>query len=146
MEERRLINRLTKYWEGLRKEALLPDYAMVNASTIADIWPFCIALQLQPGSAAVPQFQIINMGDDIVKMYDENLIGQVVSPSQKHFKAALIITQAANMLGSHEVMNEKGKFVSSRNKIVRFRSCMVPFGSADGHITHTLAGISWKEF
>ena len=38
-----------------------------------------------------------------------------------------------------------GQFISENNKVVKFRSCLLPFGK-DGVVTHVLAGLSWREF
>ena len=53
--ELRLAERLTKYWESLKKEEKLPDFNHFNASLISDIWQYCILFTVAPSVPNQPQ-------------------------------------------------------------------------------------------
>ena len=41
ISEQRLTQRLTQYWDRLRKETPLPEISKFNSNAIAEIWDFC---------------------------------------------------------------------------------------------------------
>jgi hypothetical protein len=41
---------------------------------------------------------------------------------------------------------EDGQFINEKNQVVKFRSCLLPFGSDRDNITHIIAGLSWRAF
>ena len=148
MLEKRLTTRLSNYWEMIRKGQVIPDFAALNRAQIEDIWPHCIVFQLQPGGAPDnPEFRIADMGPKLVELYCSNLTGQKVTKKNKQFTAANLIKRAGEVLESPQPLLDEGKFINQNSKVIKYRSCLVPFGNpATGEVTHLLAGISWREF
>ena len=40
---------------------------------------------------------------------------------------------------------DTGQFVSETSKVIKFRSCLLPFGTEE-RITHVVVGFSWREY
>ena len=66
MNEHRLTDRLTTYWDNLRKDADLPDFGHFNASAVDDIWQQCILFTVQPPVIGkTPSLNFYKVGDKL---------------------------------------------------------------------------------
>lgn len=145
--EMRMNDRLTQYWERLRKEAPLPEFTQFNAASIDDLWHQCVLFTIQPGGGDKPP--VVNfyaIGDRARSLYGHEMIGRSVSTAQRHFQGAAIVRRIAEVISNPKPLYDEGQFVNDRSKIVKYRSCLLPFGTAEGRITHVIAGLSWREF
>ena len=145
MHEQRLTDRLTKYWDLLRKEDALPTFAKFNSSAIDDVWSYCVLFAVNPSANDNKSFTFYRMGDKVKDLYKEDLTGNTLSSKQRMFKGAAIVKRMDEVVKNAEPVFDSGQFVNTDNKIVKFRSCLLPFGST-GEVTHVVAGLSWREF
>ncbi len=144
--EHRLDQRLISYWNGLRKETAMPDFAQFNASAIADIWQQCILFTVAPGVESQPAvLNFYQIGDKLRELYGTNLIGRSFNTSQRHFQGIAIVRQVEQMLADPAPINDVGQFINEKSKIVKYRSCILPFGRG-GKVTHIITGVSWREY
>lgn len=144
-EERRLTHRLTSYWNLIRKEAVIPDFAHFNAATIQDIWQQCILFTVQPSAPGkMPQLSFYMVGDKIRPLYKQDMQGQSYNPTQRHFQGASLMRKMNDILAAPAPMYDEGQFVNEQNIIVKYRSCLLPFGR-EGKVTHVLIGLSWRD-
>lgn len=146
MNEKRLTNRLITNWNMIKGESTMPPYQKLNPAALDDVWTNCATCTLQPGGEKDHVFVFDRVGQDINKLFGEDLVGKPVSASKKHVKAASMIKKVEAVFSSPEPVQDEGQFVSDKNKIVKYRSCILPFGSAGDQITHILIGLSWREF
>lgn len=142
-ENHRLTDRLTNYWTLLKRDQPMPDFAQVNLSTISDIWQQCILFTVNPGTPPTVNFYLL--GEQAKRIYQNDMSGRAMNPGMKHFQGAAIVRRMDEVLARPEPIYDQGQFVNERSKIVKYRSCLLPFGR-DGQITHILAGLSWREF
>lgn len=144
--ESRLSERLLTYWENLKKENTLPDFNHFNASLVTDIWQNCVLFTVVPPapnqSAVVNFYQI---GDNLKSIYSGEMAGRSYNISQRHFPGAAIIRRMAEAIQNSAALTDIGQFVNERGKVVKYRSCLLPFGK-DGRVTHVIVGLSWREF
>ena len=49
MHQKRLTDRLTSYWDLLRKENTMPEFAKFNNSSLSDVWDYCVLFSVNPG-------------------------------------------------------------------------------------------------
>mgnify|MGYP000247503108 CR=1 FL=1 len=146
MLQQRLTDRLVKYWENLRKEGETPDYALFNKMAIQDIWDGCIVMQAQPVAAgAAPRFQFREMGEKTLSLFAQDPTNQYFSVGARVFPAARIMRRLPEVIASPGPLVDEGQFVTEKSKVVKFRSCLVPF-SKEGKITYVVVGLSWREF
>ena len=85
------------------------------------------------------------LGDQVKSLYGNDVAGRPMFSGMKHFQGASIVRRMDDMIATPQVMYDQGQFVNERGKIVKYRSCLLPFGK-DGKVSHILAGLSWKEF
>lgn len=146
MEQHRLADRLVSYWNNTRKDEKLPPFAKFNASAIADIMPQCVLFTIIPGAAGKPAtVSFYQIGEGLKSIYGSNLVGTSVMVSQRHFQGASIVKRIEDVLADPQPISDQGQFVTGTGKVVKYRSCLLPFGS-NGQVTHVIAGLSWREF
>lgn len=144
MYEKRLTQRLTTYWEKLKKEDDMPAFGRFNSGALSDVWEYCMLLAVNDNSNS-PSYSFYQMGDKVRELYGSQANSQALAPAGKSGQAANIIKRANEIIQTQGPVYDDGQFVSERNKMVKFRSCMLPFGSA-GNVTHIIVGLSWREF
>ena len=144
--EQRLAERLLSYWNILRKDEQMPDFSHFNASAIEDIWQNCVLFTVAPSvdnkTAALNFYQI---GDKLSGIYAASMVGRSFTAGQKHFQGAAIVRRMEQILDKPEPITDVGQFINEKSKIVKFRSCLLPFGR-NGKVTHVITGLSWREF
>lgn len=143
----RLIDRLTTYWNMLRKDAPVPEFVQFNISAIEDVWGQCVLFTVQPCAPGQnPSVNFYRVGEKIKSLYGQDMTGRSVSGGQKHFQGAAIVRRVNDLITTPAPVYDSGQFVNDRSKVVKYRSCLLPFGGRDGKVTHVVAGLSWREF
>jgi hypothetical protein len=146
VEANRLTDRLTNYWNIIRKTSSVPEFSHFNPSAIDDIWQQCIIFTIQPQVAgAPPVVNFTRVGEKIRPLYTRDMTGQNVSSGQKHFQGAALIQRIGSVIVQPAPLMDQGQFVNEHHKIVKYRSCLLPFATAS-RVSHVLVGISWREF
>ena len=144
--DHRLTDRLASYWNLIRKDAVMPEFAHFNLSAISDIWQQCILFTVVQGAGGAPNSVSFYMvGDQTKALYGGDMVGRTLYPSMKHVQGASIVKRVDEVIASPQAIFDQGQFVNPQSKVVKFRSCLLPFGK-DGKVTHILAGLSWREF
>ena len=148
MHDKRLTTRLTDYWNLIRKEDALPPYSKINPSAIHDLWPKCVVCTFEvSGASEAEKYKIDVIGDELKDIYGANMMGKTLRVGQKHFQGAAIFKKIGKILETPQPLFDDGQYVNERSKVVKYRSCMLPFGTADGtNVTHVVVGLSWREF
>lgn len=145
MIEKRLTERMTKYWELLRKDDVMPPFAKFNSAAIDDMWGNCILFKVNKSTDAEKSYTFFRVGDGIKSLYKEDLIGNTLKAKQRMFKGATVIKRIDEIIADPKPIYDAGQFANTNNKVVKFRSCLLPFGS-ENEVTHVVAGLSWREF
>lgn len=144
--ELRLTDRLTTYWNLIRKDAAVPEFVQFNISAIEDVWSQCVLFTVQPSAPGQsPAVNFYQVGEKVKALYG-NVAGQSMHSGQRHFQGAGIVRRVGEVISSPTPIQDHGQFVNERSKVVKYRSCLLPFGNKDGKITHVVAGLSWREF
>lgn len=146
MNEARLTMRLTTYWDRLRKDQPLPLFSQFNSSAIEDIWKQCLLFVVIPTTGGrSPSLNFSAVGENLSALYARTVIGQVFSPNQRDIPGTNVMKRVDEIMANPVPLMDEGQFISSRGKIIKYRSCLLPFGK-DGLVTHIVAGLSWREF
>jgi hypothetical protein len=144
MHEQRVTSRLMKYWDNLRKDAEIPAFAKFNSAAVEDIWGQCMLFMVNPGQGK-KHYTFYRVGDAVRKMYQEDVVGQVLTPHHASFKGANIIKRIDEVIAHPTPVFDEGQFINKKSKMVKFRSCLLPFGN-DDKVSHVIVGLSWREF
>jgi hypothetical protein len=134
------------YWELIRQEHIMPDISRLNSQSIAEIWPNCLLIKVQARSGNSRMYQYDFMGEQIRHAYGKDMTGEFVNPAVRSVPGSKILQKMDMVIEQVAPYYDEGQFVNNASKIVKYRSCMVPFGGLDGMVTHVLVGISWRAF
>lgn len=147
MIENRLVHRLESYWNLLRKEKTMPDFAQLNTSMISDIWDQCALFTVQHSAeSAKPSIHFNAIGEKLLTIYSRDMLGRSMTASQTNFQGAAILKKAYDVIGNPTFLIDQGQFVSQNGKVVKYRSCLMPFSGKDSRVSHVVVGLSWREF
>lgn len=147
MSEHRLSRRLQGYWNTLRKDEPTPRFAKFNPSAISDIWPNCVLFSVQPTTKnRAPVLSFSEIGENLRTIYSNDMLGLTFSAAQRQFQGAKIIHRVQEVIEHRQQLFDEGHFVNENNKVVRFRSCLMPFCDKHGRITHVVIGLGWREY
>lgn len=147
IHEKRLVNRLRMYWSYVRDEDILPDYRKFNQNYIADMWDNCLLFSVSYSGQATKLYQCEYIGQNLSVAFGNDLKDRYISSKDR------LILPGANLMDYlDKSLNEKkftmssGQFVNYRDKIVKYRDCILPFADNNKNVSHLVAGISWREF
>jgi hypothetical protein len=146
MEDKRLVNRLTAYWEELRKKSALPQYSQIDSEEIADMWAKCFAWKVDVGSDTNYVYSYVHVGEDIKKDMGMDPEGVLNIEQFRHFPGARIIQKMLRVVESKTIVSDEVNFITDQNQIIKCRTCMVPFGNKMGVVTHVVMGVSSRAF
>lgn len=146
MNEKRLSSRVIGYWEKLRGEGeRIPEIAKFRSNMLEDVWEQCIKVNINFSNGA-PKFKFEHIGEDVSKamgkkMQDQPVTGVANVPGGRILnRITLLLPQLSTPIQDHgEMLNEK-------NQMVKYRSCILPFGNKDGELTHVIIALSWRIF
>jgi hypothetical protein len=145
MKDKRLTNRLIQYWEKLRTQQPLPAWERFNPGVVDDIWKNCCVWRAE-GSEDMPTYTYDYVGASVRSALGVDATGVVFNSHFRNFPGARIVYKIDEIVKSQTPMLDESQFVNQQNKIVKYRSCLLPFGNKKGRVTHVMLGLSWHAF
>lgn len=143
--DQRLVDTLIRYWRKRKGAELMPIYeAFAPESLGEDIWQQCCAFTVQVAnqkSLLVSDYT----GNKARQAMGRDITGEVLAIGAQQFEAVRLLQQAEAVLDKKDPLTDEGHFVNAESKIIKFRSCLLPFGRK-GKVTHLLLGVSWQAF
>lgn len=144
--ENRLTTRLITYWERIRKEENLPEIGRLNPAALDDVWPFCFRLTVEKSTQAAKTYRYDYVGTKITEIYGKNLTGQYATAQLKSIPGASVLKRMDELVLTGKPLEDEGQFINEKSKIVKYRACLLPFGTEKNGVTQIVAGLSWKVF
>lgn len=148
MHDKRLTKRLTDYWNTIRKEDILPPIERFNAGALEDVIGQCCIwrVEISHSNVKTPIYTYEYVGSSLKKAVGKDMTGEIFTTRLKNFPAAKIVGKIDTVLETRLPTGDEGQFINESHKIVKYRSCLLPFGYKDGKITNILLGLSWSAF
>ncbi|MEJ0009514.1 MAG: PAS domain-containing protein [Alphaproteobacteria bacterium] len=115
-ENQRLTDRLTSYWNGIRKEASVPDFSQFNIATMQDDWQQCVLFTVEQGTRPA-NVKFYAIGDRVKKFYGRDVIGHRFTPGQRLFQGAALMRRMGEIIDSPGPMVDTGQFVNEQSKV-----------------------------
>jgi hypothetical protein len=147
--ERRLTDRMEKYWNYLRNEEKVnvPLFSKFNPEHLADLHSStCDIKILQEGKERVYYYTRVG---DALRNECGDLENHPVSKMAKRIPGGAIISKIDEYLDAKNFerpLFNVGTLVNKQNKIVKFRSCALLFGDRNYNPDHIVLGLSWRVF
>lgn len=150
INDKRLTQRLLNYWNNLRKDLVLPQFEQFNSGAISDIIENCCIWSIDISTNSQDKNKVYTyqfVGNSIKEAIGKDMTGHIVSSHLKKFPAARIINKVDNAIETKSPFSDEGQFINEKDKLVKYRSCLLPFGNSDGSkVSHILLGLSWNSF
>jgi hypothetical protein len=147
-EDKRLTKRLMGYWNRLRRDRPLPPWEKFNSGALEDIWGQCCVwrVEIMAGGRRSNQITYEYIGTGAQQAMGRDLTGEVFNSRLQRFYGARIVERIDEVIQDAIPLSDEGTFVNEMDKVVKYRSCLVPFGTAAGKVTHVVLGLSWRAF
>jgi hypothetical protein len=143
--EQRLVDTLIKHWRRRKGTRVLPMIETFAPETLEEsVRQNCCIFSVKK---AAERWIYMNdyMGENTQKAVGRDMTGEVLTMNKSQFQAARVLEKAEDVLRMAEPLTDDGHFVNETSQIVKFRSCLLPFGR-DTTVTHLLLGLSWRTF
>lgn len=145
MNDQRLVNRLENYWNLIRRGKPMPEIAMFNSAPIEDLWHKCMKIEIQPTQDGT-SFTYRYLGSSITTMFGRDITNTTVNMKMTKYPLGVIVRAMDNCMIMKTFVIDENQFVNEKGKIVKYRSCVMPFGNETKGITHLIMGISDRQF
>jgi hypothetical protein len=145
----RLTSRLIGLWKRLGDDEQMPDFSKLNVSNIDELWQNCMVLIPLPHSGTSrtqTALKMYHIGRKLREVIGNAAVGNYIIARAQQFAGNKIIQRVDEVINQPQPVEESGQFVNDRHKIVKYRSCLLPFGNPQQGVTHVLVGLSWREF
>lgn len=146
MTERRLVRRLLDYWERLKGDEKLPDFDKFRPDVMPDVYQHCFTLSLLNDVRDKKTYKYIHVGDEVKRAYGRDPSGEWMNSSIHVVPGAEVVKKIDECMETFSPTFKQGQFINHNSEIVRFRSCIVPFGKRNERATHAVVGLSWRSF
>lgn len=144
--EQRLSFRMTKYWNNLKGDKEIPAIELFNNALIQDIWPNCIQIAVFKSNDTL-SYSYEYIGDEIGPILGKIRLGDRMTSKMTYLPTVKILSSLDTAVSKPETVIEDGQFVNPViSKVVKYRSCLLPFGKNRDHITHFIVGFSWRTY
>ena len=149
MHEKRLTTRLFEHWNSLpRKEgATIPEHKYFRAAQINDIMPMCAKIRVQDPENPMPMCGFDEVGAKVQEAFGkDSLKGRLLRPNAPVFPAARVIRLIPQVIATGALAEDDGQFANETGRIVKYRSCILPFLEFKDTVEIVVIGFNWRVF
>ena len=146
MNEKRLSSRIIAYWDKLKGESEnIPEMSKFRPAMVEEVWDKCIKVKVEIKDG-VPRFKFEHIGAEVEKAIGKKAKSQdgmgiaSVPGGRILSRVSLLLSQLAMPI------QDQGEFLNEKSQMVKYRSCILPFGNKKGEITHVIVALSWRIF
>lgn len=142
---KRQTHRLITHWHRICQDKPLPAWIKFNPAAFDDVWQQCCVWQVQakPQQSTIIVYNCEFCGEKIQAYVGDNLSGMMYSQSFLQIPGARIIRHMDEVVHSKQPLSDEGVFYNEHNKVVKFRSCLLPFGDTGGRVSHVVVCLTW---
>ena len=146
--ENRLTTLLTNFWNSIKGKSQLPHITQFKSHELEDILDQCCiwSVERHAHDDDIKTYTYEYVGSSIKNALGKDLTGEKFTSSLQHFPAARIIDKINDVIANRTPVGDEGEFINAQEKKVKYRSCLLPFGTAEGIVTNILLGLSWSAF
>lgn len=140
-EHRRAHERLIAYWKQLAGDRKFPEETDIDTEAIADLWNSCFLLNASKESDHGYKYEF--MGPSLIEAYGVDLTGQA-HDHQTEPNITSILKAFDQVVADGAQVVDESEFTNTQKQIVKYRCCLVPFGSAPDKVKYILGLMRWK--
>ena len=138
----RMNERLQQYWQELRSGRAMPLESEIDMDALSDIWGHCFLVSVKNGA-----FAYSYLGEHLVDAFGDDLTGKEIVETLVYPHPSSLLNTFAGVVQSGVPGMDGSDFVNSRGVTVKYRSCVLPLGSANTPaVAFLLGGMNWKAY
>lgn len=139
-DSKRGHERLISYWEKLKGERAFPEETDINTEEIADLWSSCFLLNTQKEGDG--QFHYEFMGPSLIEAYGSDLTGMKHDENTEP-NITSILDSFGQVVSNKSFVVDESEFTNAHGQNVKYRACLVPFGSAPDSVKYIIGLMRW---
>ena len=144
MKEQRLSVRLLRYWDVNRQNRRFPEIQQSKIAAVEELWPSCCLISISHGKRVQHKYKYEYIGKPIVETYGRDLTGLYMDDKIRQFPGMIVFDGLNNVLTERRPREDSGYFVNEAGKLIKYRSCFLPFGDEKTGLTHIVAALSFR--
>ncbi len=144
-DEHRYHSRLQKYWEELRGDKHFPKESDINPDELQDIWDSCFLISIDDVTRRLG-YRYSYMGHELMEAYGNGDGGTGVSSTLISTDNTPMVHKFNEAVNGKKPVTDEAEFVNQRHVNIRYRTCILPLGTAEGEVTHLLGCMRWKMY
>ena len=141
-EERRMQMRAHAIWSTLRENEAFPPIAALNATDMADFADQAVLLDF---SAGIENPAIAFLGAGLAEECGAEAPIRHLSDIPGTSLLSRVAGHYVQILAYQAPIGFQAEFVNRHQRTTLYRGMLLPFGDADGVISHVLGVLNWKE-
>lgn len=123
----------------------MPPIQAFNPAELSDLWGKCFQVSTQR-SLHSKDYKYDYIGSELYEIFGSELVGKKVSTQLQFLPAKKMIDMMEKNVLHPEPYVLEGKFIDHTSHLVKYRCCMLPFGSDKKTVSHFIVGLSWSKF
>lgn len=145
MQEKRLSERLVSHWRRRKAGAFLPEFVSFAPEALEDsVWSHCCVFDVQKrGNKWV--CTVNQAGEQIQRAVGRDITGEIIPVGYGQFQPVRLVNKLEGVIMSAEPLYDAGHFTNDQQRIIKFRSCLLPFGRGNS-VSQLVLGMSWMAF
>lgn len=140
--ERRLAQRLLRYWHECRGDRAMPEENDIDPDVLGADWERCFVLQTRDLTNTV-DYNFTYLGRAIIDAYRDNQLGGG-SSLLVSTNASMLSGQFTRVLKTQMPILDEGEFVTAHGRRVLYRQCIMPLGHETRGVEAFLGGMGFK--
>ena len=141
----RAHERLREYWDKLRGVRTFPHESEIDPDEIADIWASCFLISIDDVTKRIG-YRYSYLGSELVSAFGDDADNPEVAMCLLSTALVPNTKKLDEVIQKKQPVIDDGEFLNRYNMIVRYRTCLVPFGYEDGQVSHIFGVMRWRMY
>jgi hypothetical protein len=145
MLQHRYHEQLLSYWNELRGGRSFPSENEIDPDALNDLWPSCFLLSIDDVTRRIG-YRYSYLGSDLIEAYGEDQHNPDVIMRLVSSASMPMVRKFDEVLETGKPVIDESEFINLKHMHIRYRTCMLPLGLADGTVTHILGCMRWRAY
>ncbi len=142
----RINDKLRAYWDSLCAGRPFPEERDVDSDVISDIWDHCFLVKNVAAQTEREGFRYDYLGKELIEAFGGDVTNQEISAKLIDAESPPLVKSFMQVVSTGKPTMEDAEFTNSQGLLIKYRSCLLPLGSAKEGVVYILGGMKWKNF
>lgn len=123
----------------------MPEISQLNPSVIEDLWQNCMQIELAPSQAGV-LYTYRYIGEKLIALLGQDLTHSSMNLRNSQYPYSIIIKSLETVIQERKFVLDQNQFLTEKGHLVKYRGCIMPFGTEAKGVTHLVIGLSDRTY